>query len=169
MIRKKTLRLLLCDYQQTARWYTIYRTFKSWSSDDFTTISRLFYWRNCDYWLRLFQKLLRLFQPKRCDYCWPLLAIGRKPEKRYGGSRQWFRAARYAPAAGLPRRVEGDRLTLYRWRRWPLSRRAGCSTCQRSADGRSWPRRAGMVCGMLHRPAWIHNMGRTSAPLYTLL
>lgn len=37
--------------------------------------------------LRLLQKLLRLFQPERCDYCWPLLAIGRKPEKRYGGSR----------------------------------------------------------------------------------
>nr|DAU93224.1 MAG TPA: hypothetical protein [Caudoviricetes sp.] len=35
------------------------------------------------------------------------MAIGRKPEKRRGGSRQWFRAARHAPAAGLPRRVEG--------------------------------------------------------------
>ena len=34
------------------------------------------------------------------------MAIGRKPEKRYGSSRQWFRAARRAPAAGLPRRVE---------------------------------------------------------------
>ena len=91
--RKKTLRLLLCDYQRTARYYTIYRTFKEWSSDDFATISRLFYWRNYDYWLRLFQKLLRLFQPGRYDYCSSLLAIGRKPEKRYGGSRQWFRAA----------------------------------------------------------------------------
>jgi len=39
------------------------------------------------------------------------LAIGRKPEKKCGGSRQWFRAARRAPAAGLPCRVEGDRLT----------------------------------------------------------
>lgn len=47
------LRLLLCDYQRTARYYTIYRTFKSWLSDDFTTIPRLFYWRNYDYWLRL--------------------------------------------------------------------------------------------------------------------
>ena len=55
--------------------------------------------------LRLFQKLLRLFQPERYDYCSPLLAIGRKPEKRYGSSRQWFRAARRAPAAGLPRRA----------------------------------------------------------------
>ena len=43
--------------------------------------------------LRLFQKLLRLFQPERYDYCSPLLAIGRKPEKRYGDSRQGFRAA----------------------------------------------------------------------------
>nr|DAL69559.1 MAG TPA: hypothetical protein [Caudoviricetes sp.] len=29
MIRKKTLRLLLCDYQRTTCYYTIYRTFKS--------------------------------------------------------------------------------------------------------------------------------------------
>lgn len=63
--------------------------------------------------LRLLQKLLRLFQPERCDYCWPLLAIGRKPEKRYGGSRQWFRAARRTPAAGLPRRVECARPTRH--------------------------------------------------------
>ena len=41
MVCKKTRRLLLCDYQRTARYYTIYRTFKSWSSDDFTTIPRL--------------------------------------------------------------------------------------------------------------------------------
>ena len=81
IIRKKTLRLLLYYYQRIARYYTIYRTFKGWSSDDFTTILRLFYWRNYDYWLRLFQKLLRLFQLERYDYCWPLLAIGRKPEK----------------------------------------------------------------------------------------
>nr|DAN21064.1 MAG TPA: hypothetical protein [Caudoviricetes sp.] len=40
-VRKKTLRLLLCDYQWTARYYTIYRTFKGWPSDDFTTILRL--------------------------------------------------------------------------------------------------------------------------------
>ena len=38
MIRKKTLRLLLYDYQRITRCYTIYRTFKHWSSDDFTTI-----------------------------------------------------------------------------------------------------------------------------------
>ena len=29
MIRKKSLRLLFCDYQRTARYYTIYGTFKS--------------------------------------------------------------------------------------------------------------------------------------------
>lgn len=68
MIRKKTLRLLLCDYQRAVRYYTIYRTFKLWLSDDFTTISRLFAGRNYDYRLRLFQKLLRLFQPERYDY-----------------------------------------------------------------------------------------------------
>ena len=68
------------------------------SSDDFATILRLFVGRNYDYWLQL-------FQPERYDYCSPLLAIGRQPEKRCGGSRQWFRA----PAAGLPRRVEGAR------------------------------------------------------------
>ena len=49
MIRKKTLRLLLYDYQRTTRYYTIYRTFKQWSSDDFTTIPRLFFGRNYDY------------------------------------------------------------------------------------------------------------------------
>nr|DAQ60266.1 MAG TPA: hypothetical protein [Caudoviricetes sp.] len=49
MVRKKTLRLSLCDYQLTARYYTIYRTFKSWPSDDFTTISRLSTERNYDY------------------------------------------------------------------------------------------------------------------------
>ena len=111
MTRKKTQRLLLYDYQRTIRYYTIYGTFKSWSSDDFTTIPRLFYRRNYDYWLRLLLASI---------------SIGRKPEKRYGGSRQWFRTARRAPAAGLPRR-------------------------------------ACMVCDMLHRLAWIYNRG---APLH---
>lgn len=49
MIRKKTLRLLLYDYQWIARYYTIYRTFKQWSSDDFTTILRLSAGRTYDY------------------------------------------------------------------------------------------------------------------------
>ena len=96
MIRKKTLRLLLCDYQRTTRCYTIYRTFKRLLSDDFATTPRLSAGRNHDYWLRLFQNLLRLFQPERYDYCSPLLAIGRQPEKSCGESRQWFRAARRA-------------------------------------------------------------------------
>nr|DAI21878.1 MAG TPA: hypothetical protein [Caudoviricetes sp.] len=39
--RKKMLRLLLCDYQRTTCYYTIYRTFKHWSYDNFTTILRL--------------------------------------------------------------------------------------------------------------------------------
>lgn len=55
------------------------------------------------------------------------------------------------PATGQPRRVEGARsqaagLTLYRWRRRP--------------------RRACMVCGMLHCLAWIHNRG---APLHSYI
>nr|DAV00073.1 MAG TPA: hypothetical protein [Caudoviricetes sp.] len=49
MILKKMLRLLLCDYHRTARCYTIYRTFKRRSSDDFTTIPRLSAGRNYDY------------------------------------------------------------------------------------------------------------------------
>nr|DAE53505.1 MAG TPA: hypothetical protein [Caudoviricetes sp.] len=32
-------------------------------------MQRLFAGRNYDYWLRLFQNLLRLFQPERYDYC----------------------------------------------------------------------------------------------------
>nr|DAL64337.1 MAG TPA_asm: major domain protein [Caudoviricetes sp.] len=38
MIRKKTLRLLLYNYQRLTRYYTIYSTFEQWSSDGFTTI-----------------------------------------------------------------------------------------------------------------------------------
>lgn len=72
-----------------------------------------------------------------------------KPEKRYGGSRQWFRAARRAPAARLPRRVEGARLTR----------------CALTADRcQIANRRAGMVCGMLHCLAWTHNRGAPLRP-----
>nr|DAI21324.1 MAG TPA: hypothetical protein [Caudoviricetes sp.] len=85
--------------------------------------------------LRLFQKLLRLFQPERYDYCSPLLAIGRKPEKSCGGSRQWFRAARRAPAAGLPRRVErASRCTVTAGRCQIASRRAWEVSRRRRAD-----------------------------------
>lgn len=52
MVRKKMLRLLLYDYQWIARYYTIYRTFKQWSSDDFTTILRLSAGRTYDYYSR---------------------------------------------------------------------------------------------------------------------
>ena len=53
-------------------------------SDDLATIGKLFVRLSKASHLtalRLFQKLLRLFQLERYDYCWPLLAIGRKPEK----------------------------------------------------------------------------------------
>ena len=123
------LRLLLCDYQRTVRYYTIYRTFKRRSSDDFTTILRLFFGRNYDYWLRL-------FQPECYDYCSPLLAIGRKPEKRCGGSRQWFRAARRATVDVLPRRKGGCQTVD------PLTR---CQSASRRAWEASRPRRADLV------------------------
>nr|DAE79524.1 MAG TPA: hypothetical protein [Caudoviricetes sp.] len=84
MIRKKTLRLLLCDYQRTVRYYTIYRTFKRWSSDDFTTIPRLFYWRNYDYFSRNAATIADLY--------W---LSGESPK----------RAAAAPPAARLPRRA----------------------------------------------------------------
>ena len=58
------------------------------------------------------------------------MAIGRKPEKSCGGSRQWFRAARRALAAGPPRRVKGasrctltaDRCQSHFRRAWEVSR-----------------------------------------------
>ena len=56
--------------------------------------------------------------------------------------------ARRAPAAGLPRRVEG----------------AGLTRCAITADRcQIASRRAGMVCAMLHCLAWIHDRG---APLH---
>ena len=102
MIRKETLRLLLCDYQRTARYYTIYRTFKHWSSDDFTTILRLSAGRSYDYSSRNATTIADLY--------W---LSGESPK------RDAARAANGSapPAAGLPRRVEGAGLTLYRWRR----------------------------------------------------
>lgn len=102
MIRKKTLRLLLYDYQRTARCYTIYGTFKSWLSDDFTTIPA---------------GTLRLLLA--------LIGYRAKARKKCGESRQRFRAARRwsctggdadpsagAPGAALardPHTVEADR------------------------------------------------------------
>ena len=86
MIRKKTLRLLLCDYQRTARYYTIYRTFKRWSSDDFTTIGY-------DYSSRNATTIAR-----------PYWLSGDSPKRAAAVA-----ANGSAPPAGLLRRVEGDR------------------------------------------------------------
>lgn len=51
----------------------------------------------------------------------PYWLSGESPKKSRGESRQWFRAARRTPATGLPRRVEGVRLTR-------------CQTANRRAD-----------------------------------
>lgn len=107
IIRKKTLRLLLCDYQRTARYYTIYRTLKRWSSDDFTTILRLSAGRSCDYYRSCYDYSSR----NAATIARPYWLSGESPKKDAAVSRQWFRAARRAPAAGLPRRVEGAGLT----------------------------------------------------------
>lgn len=55
------------------------------------------------------------------------------------------------PSAGAP--------GLYCWH--------AVSTCQRSAEGRSWPRRVGMACDVLRRLAWIPITGtRPYIPYY---
>nr|DAQ27772.1 MAG TPA: hypothetical protein [Caudoviricetes sp.] len=91
MVRKKTLRLLLCDYQRTARYNTIYRTFKCLSSDDFTTILRLSAGRNYDYssWNAT----------TIADLYW---LSGESPKREAATSRQWFRAASRAPLLDCP-------------------------------------------------------------------
>ena len=93
----------------------------------------------------------------------PLLAIGRKPEKRCGSSRQWFRTARHAPAVGLPRRVKGVRQT----RRALTADR--CQIASRRADlvqmETLTPQQMRRVCTVWHGSI----TGRTLAPLYTLL
>lgn len=86
IIRKKMLRLLLCDYQRTARCYTIYRTFKSWSSDDFTTIPRLSAGRSYDY--------SNWNAATIADLYW---LSSDSPKREAAASRQWFRP----PAAPL--------------------------------------------------------------------
>lgn len=62
--------------------------------------------------LRLFQKLLRLFQPERYGYCSPLLAIGRKPEKRCGDKPPMVPRRPLRPCRWTARRVEGAKLAL---------------------------------------------------------
>ena len=87
------LRLLLCDYQRAARYYTIYRTFKQRSSDDFTTILRLLA-------TTIPAGTLRLL----------LTSIGYRATARKEMRREPPMVPRRARAAGLPRRVEGARL-----------------------------------------------------------
>lgn len=112
MIRKETLRLLLCDYQRTARYYTIYRTFKHWSSDDFTTILRLSAGRSYDYSSRNATTIADLY--------W---LSGESPKRDTAASRQWFRAARRAPAAGLTRcALTADQCQIASRRAWAVSR-----------------------------------------------
>ena len=108
MARKKTLRLLLYDYQRTARYYTIYRTFKSWSSDDFTTIPRLLA-------TTIPAGTLRLL----------LTSISYRAKARKEMRREPPMVPRRAPAAGLPRWVEGAGLTRCALVADPLSGCAG--------------------------------------------
>ena len=100
MVRKKTLRLLLCDYQRAAVTIlyiglsncgrlTTLRLFRDYLPGEITTISYDYSSRNATtiadlYWLS-----------------------GESPKRDAAASRQWFRA----PAAGLPRRVECARQT----------------------------------------------------------
>lgn len=87
MVRKKTIRLLLYDYQRTARYYTIYRTFKSWSSDDFTTIPRLSAGRSYDYSRSCYDYSSRN-AATIADLYW---LSGESPKRDTAASRQWFR------------------------------------------------------------------------------
>ena len=119
MVRKKTLRLLLCDYQRTTRYYTIYRTFKQWSSDDFTTILRLFVGRNYDYSRSCYD----YFNRNAATIALPYWLSGESPKRDAAVAAN----GSAPPAAGLPRR-------------------------------------AGVVCDVLHRLAWIHNRGAAVRP-----
>nr|DAE53506.1 MAG TPA: hypothetical protein [Caudoviricetes sp.] len=67
------------------------------------------------------------------------MAIGRKPEKRCGGSRQWFRAARRAPAAELPRRACMVCDTLHSYIPY-YNRRPVLSCAASGRDGGIWYR-----------------------------
>ena len=161
MVRKKTLRLLLYDYQRTTRYYTIYRTSKSKLSDDFTTIPEAV--------TTISAGTLRLL----------LTSIGYRAKARKEIRRQpsIIPRRRAAPVAKLPRRVEGARLTrcaltvdrcqsASRRTLEASRRRARCSACQQSAHGRSRPRRAVMVCDVLRRLAWIYSR---NAPMHSYI
>ena len=100
MARKKMLRLLLYDYQQTTRYYTIYRTSKCLSSDDFTTIPRLSAGRSYDYSSRNAATIADLY--------W---LSGESPKRDTAVAVNGSAPPAAPPAAGLPRRVECARLT----------------------------------------------------------
>lgn len=99
MIRKKLLRLLLYDYQWTARCCTIYRTFKQLSSGDFTTICReklrLLVTTIPAGTLRLLLTSISYRAKARKEMRWEPPMVPRRPP---------------CHAAGLPRRVEGARI-----------------------------------------------------------
>ena len=148
MVRKKTLRLLLCDYQRAA--VTI--LYIGLSNAGCLTTLRLFY----DYFIGETTTIGYDYSSRNAatiaDLYW---LSGESPKKSCGESRQWFRAARCTPAAGLPRRVEDARLTR-------------CQTASRRADPvqvetltHQQVRRAGMVCAMLH--PYIHYYNRAAA------
>jgi hypothetical protein len=86
LVRKKMLRLLLYDYQRTVCYYTIYRTFKRWSSDDFTTIL-----------LEKLRLLVTTIPAETLRLLLTSISYRAKARKRdAAASRQWFRP----PAVG---------------------------------------------------------------------
>ena len=107
MIRKKTLRLLLCDYQRTACYYTIYRTFKRLSSDDFTTIPRLSAWRSYDYFRSCYDYSSRN-AATISDLYW---LSGESPKRDAAASRQWFRPLPGLPSALVPLPINARKQT----------------------------------------------------------
>lgn len=187
MVRKKTKRLLPCDYQRTARYYTIYRTFKRWSSDDFTTILRLLsirllriYTYNCEYYattipagtLRLLLASIGYRAKARKEMRRePPMVPRRPPRPCYwtalpGGGCQT--TSRRAWEASNPRRadpVQVEALTPQQVRRVCTADSVSALASDPHTVGAD-PAAAGMVCDMLHRLAWIHDR---SAPLHPLI
>ena len=139
------LRLSACDHQRTARYYTIYRTFKQWSSDDFTTILRLFsirllciYTYNYGYYATTIRReRLRLL----------LTSVSYRAKAR--------KEMRREPPM-VPRRLPCQGKTSCQACTWPSRSRSRCqeeqtprqaSTCQRSTPGWYYSRlcRSGIV------------------------
>ena len=115
------LQLLLYDYQRTTRCYTIYRTFKQWSSDDFTTICR---------------EKLRLLATTIDDLYW---LSGESPKRDAAGAAN----GSAPPAAGRGKHRDPAGLTPQRVRRrWhglpsyiPYYNRRSVLTCTASLRG----------------------------------